>query len=299
VRSGVRNTEEMYMNIPQICLRCSRKTCHNSSEGQIGFCEYDVAFIKAGKDILRREALVPLRNISTNLRHALNPILNLIVEQTVILDPDISIKKLDVNTPLGKILAASLIIDRIIQILTGVNEFHPGYVGEKQAQPKKLSTIIHRQFHIYSILKSVKRPTDLNLLLNFEDNIFLTLCPDIYEYLVSIFMDNSWKFSLPKTSVEVNVSILDNCLAKITFTNISLPIPKNINIFGKGEKGYPDIEGFGYGLFWGTILVDYYNRIVGKTDDLMEVSHRETVIEGEKAIQEFTLNNCDINIARK
>jgi hypothetical protein len=69
------------MTLPTVCLRCSSRSCEKYAHGELHFCEYDVAFIKLDEDILRKEALVPLRHISENLRHTLNPVLNVIVQE--------------------------------------------------------------------------------------------------------------------------------------------------------------------------------------------------------------------------
>lgn len=282
------------MVLPTLCLRCSSKPCEQYPIGELHFCEYDIAFIKLNETIVRKEALVPLRQISENLRHALNPVLNFIVGELNILEPNLSLRRLDLDKPVEKVLAATKIIDLFIQMISGVNEFRSSLGGIQQDSPRKLVSIINKYFKIYSILKSAHRNPNLKLNLIINDNIFLPLCPDIYEYLISILVDNAWKYSLPDTELKIEINIYENNHADILFINESTPFEADVDIFAKGQKAVKDSEGFGYGLFWARILIDYYNRLLNKHSISLELKHLQELKSDITAVQTFKLVNSDI-----
>jgi len=278
--------------LPTICQSCQRRSCEASSPGRLAFCEYDVAYYNNGTTLLRAEPLVPLRMLCTNLRHELHHILNLIVEQAVAIDPSVSIRWIDLDNPASRILAATVIVDRFIQMLTGVYEFHPAGSGEHLTLSRSLAEILTKYFSIYSIVKGIRRASALKLDLDFDRALVVPHCVDIYEYITSILMDNAWKYSPSDTTLAVRVREKSNSRADISFTNISKPITEGLDIFAKGVKGDMQSEGFGYGLYWATILIDYYNLHMGRTKDLLELRHNQELREDGFALHEFTLLNA-------
>jgi signal transduction histidine kinase len=283
------------MALPTVCLRCSIKSCEKYPPGELQFCEYDVAFIKLNEDILRKEALVPLRHISENLRHTLNPILNVIVEELNIIEPNLSLRRIDLVKPTEKVLAATKIIDLFIQMISGVNEFRPSTTGVLEDQPRKLISIINKYYKIYSVLKSVRRNPDLRLNALINENVFLPICPDIYEYLISILIDNAWKYSLPSTELRVEINKKDDTRADLIFINESKPLPSGFDIFGKGQKAIETSEGLGYGLYWAKILIDYYNRLMHKDSNPLKLQHNQVPVSDTLSKQYFIIVNTDIS----
>jgi signal transduction histidine kinase len=282
------------MTLPTVCLRCSTKSCEKYPLGELYFCEYDVAFIKLDKDILRKETLVPLRHISENLRHALNPVLNVIIEELNIIEPNLSLRRIDLANPADKALAATKIIDLFIQMISGVNEFRPSITGVQEDQPRKLISIINKYYKIYSVLKSARRNPDLRLNAPINENVFLPICPDIYEYLISILIDNAWKYSLPGRELRVEINMKNDTTADLMFMNESRPFSSDFDIFGKGQKAIKNSEGLGYGLYWAKILIDYYNRLMHKHSNPLELQHNQVLMSDTLSKQYFIIVNIDI-----
>lgn len=280
------------MSIPKTCLTCAKKSCEQLDEEQLDICEYGVAFFYKDGNILRKEALVPLRYISHNLRHELNRSLNVLVEEAMKIDKNITSRKIDLNNPASKILGTTIIIDHFIQMIAGVNEFHPtNFHGAQLLKIRTLTEIIGKYFVIHSIIKNPRRSENLKLNLEIEKDMTISFCADIFEYLLSIFFDNIWKYSVSNTEVKV-VSIKKNGgLLDIIFRNISGYIPDNIEIFSKGMKCDSESEGFGYGLFWANILIDHYNRLSLREENILKIVHNQTNIDKNLWIQDFSLIN--------
>jgi hypothetical protein len=99
---------------------------------------------------------------------------------------------------------------------------------------------------------------------------------------------------VPDSTVTVRVPEKPDSVADISFINFSQPIPRDLDIFARGAKGDIQAEGFGYGLYWGRILVDYYNRQLGRTMSPLELTHTQTLREGGLAEQVFILANADV-----
>jgi len=288
----------MTMTLPNVCLRCSSKSCEKFPLGELHFCEYDVAFIKLNEGILRKEALVPLRHISENLRHTLNPVLNVIVEELNIIEPNLSLRRIDLINPVEKVLSATKIIDLFIQMISGVNEFRPSITGVQEDQPRKIISIINKYYKIYSVLKNARRNPDLRLNALINENVFLPICPDIYEYIVSILIDNAWKYSLPRSELRVEINIRSDTSADLIFMNESRPLPFDFDIFGKGQKAIKNSEGLGYGLYWAKILIDYYNRLMHKDSNLLDLQHNQVPMSDTLSKQYFIIVNTDISVKR-
>lgn len=280
------------MSIPEACLTCAKKSCEQSQEESLEICEYQVAFYKTKNVILKKEALVPLRYVSYNLRHELNRYLNAIVEEAMKIDNNITSRIINLDNPASKILGTTLIIDNLIQMITGVNEFHPtDFPGGNVSKKRHIKEIIQKYFAIHSIIKNPRRAENLELIMKIDEDINISFCLDVFEYLVSILMDNIWKYSANKTKIEVTAIRKNKEFADIIFRNISAFIPNDIDIFSKGGKIDKESEGFGYGLYWAGILIYHYNRLSSKEKDILKISHDQERIDKDLWMQEFSLNN--------
>jgi K+-sensing histidine kinase KdpD len=282
----------------EIPIEVGKRVCLLKYGIHIDLYNGQVAFIKLDEDILRKEALVPLRHISENLRHTLNPVLNVIVEELNIIEPNLSLRRIDLVNPVEKVLAATKIIDLFIQMISGVNEFMPSTTGVQEDQPRKLITIINKYYKIYSVLKSARRNPNLRLNALINENVFLHICPDIYEYLISILIDNAWKYSLPGSELRVEIDMKNDTSADLIFMNESRPFPSDVDIFGKGQKAIKNSEGLGYGLYWAKILIDYYNRLMHRHSNPLDLQHNQVPMSDTLSKQHFIIVNTDISEKR-
>ncbi len=107
------------------CIRCSHKLCEQAPHGTLDICDFGVAFYNRDGEIIKKEERVTLQHISQNLRHELHKILQLIVSDASRIDPSVSIKSIDLNSPASRIVGATVIIDQFIEKISGVNDFHP------------------------------------------------------------------------------------------------------------------------------------------------------------------------------
>jgi hypothetical protein len=273
------------------------KSCLQSNADSLDICEYGVAYYIKKEEVLRKEALVPLRYISYNLRHEINPILSVIVEEAGKIDKSISTRRIDLSNPASKIVGSTIILDHFIQMISGVNEFHPsGNYAPRPVRERILSALIKKYFDIHSIIKDPRRAYNLELHLNFDNNVIVSFSADIVEYLLSILIDNIWKYSATGTRVEISLFPKTDELADLIFQNISSPVPQDIDIFGKGVKLGEEAGGFGYGLYWANILIFHYNRLSGKEEELQLV-HNQKNIGKALSKQEFILNNLIVKFS--
>ncbi len=202
------------------------------------------------------------------------------------------------TNPASKILGTTIIIDNFIQMIAGVNEFHPlDYSEQQQLEKKNIGEVIEKYFVVHSIIRNPRRAVNLKLILKIEKHIYVSFCGDIFEYLVSILADNIWKYSLSNTSVEVEAVSINDELITLKFKNVSTYIPDDIRIFGKGTKVNKESEGYGYGLFWANILIDHYNRMSLKEEKLLELNHTQKHLNGDLWKQDFSL--CNLIIDKK
>lgn len=279
---------------PLICLQCASKPCEHKTDQSLGVCEYGVAYASFGDGMEHLDALVPLRLLSKNLRHELHRLLAIIIQEAISLKPSISIKNIDPKDPVERIVGTTVIIDQFVQMLTGVNEFHATVAGSQEFQPHRIQRIISNYFAIYSIVSNEQRACDLSLNCSISSEARVTIHGDIFEYLVAILLDNAWKYSLSNTTIHVSLQPTSGSLGDIIFRNRSNPLPLGFSIFEKGTQAKPDSEGFGYGLFWASILVDHYNNAIDTTDAVLSLEHEEKRIDDNIAEQVFTIRNVSI-----
>jgi K+-sensing histidine kinase KdpD len=149
-------------------------------------------------------------------------------------------------------------------------------------------------YTIYSIRRKRSKNISLTLHDDSKNELIINYGTNIINLIVSILIDNAWKYSIINSTLKVYTTKTIDYLIDIVFENHSKPLTNDLNVFSKGTKGDKNSPGFGYGLFWAQILVDHYNRISGMEDNLLELVHNENIINDNEAIQEFHLNNIII-----
>ena len=104
-------------------------------------------------------------------------------------------------------------------------------------------------------------------------------------------LDNIWKYSISGSSPSISVTSSEHGFIEIIFTNISAPIAGIEYIFEKGYQEDQKSEGFGYGLFWTTLLVSHYNELATIEEYPLTLSHTQDIQNMQQAKQIFTLRN--------
>lgn len=274
------------------CFNCNSKFCKNTDDGTFEICQYGISFLNKNGRIEVREPKVPVSTIAKNLRHEINPILQTIIQEATIIDPTLSTKKIDLANPLSKIVGSAVILDNFIQMITGVHEFH----STPSVSSKKINlyNLINNYFIIYSIIKEEGRTKNLDINNLIPKDIFITENSDYITYMVSILIDNAWKYSIDNSTFTVNIKRIENEYWEIKFTNKSKSIPNNIDIFSLGSKVEKESKGFGYGLNWIKDLEANYNERIEKEKFRFKISHNQLTPKRDHSFQEFVLNNVKI-----
>jgi len=279
------------------CYNCHSKYCKQTEDGTFDICQYGVSFLNRNGSIETKEPKIPLSTIAKNLRHEINPILQSIIEQTTILDPQLSTKAIYLNNPLSIIIGNTVILDNFIQMITGVHEFHstPTNISQKEINLKQL---IDYYFNVYSIIKEEGRTEHLTLNNIISKEFYLGQYSDFIKYIVVILIDNAWKYSINGSTLTVNMSkSQNNKYYNIEIVNKSLPIPKKLNIFDLGAKANENSKGFGYGLYWIKTLENSYNTLVdSKDENRLRINHTQMANSNNQAFQKFTIENINLNI---
>jgi K+-sensing histidine kinase KdpD len=152
---------------------------------------------------------------------------------------------------------------------------------------------------LHSIVKDYRRSSNVELKSGISQKRTISIGVDYIEYIISSLIDNAWKHSNPNTTVEIGETEKGGNLIDLTFSNFSPPLRRDIDIFQVGAKNDPSSKGFGYGLFWVKILVEYYNSIFNagevRPDRLMQIEHSEDVVAPNMAIQSFKLSNIKVD----
>lgn len=288
------------MTEPLICISCSSKPCQRTKQGTFDICKYGIAFLTREESIEKKEPQIQLSNISRNLRHELNPILQTIIEQTTKLDDTLSVREIDLKKPLSVIIGSTVILDNFIQMITGVHEFHtsPTSISHRKIG---LKTIIDYYFAVYAILKEEERAKNLRLNNIIPENYFISFCSDFVKYIIAVLVDNVWKYSIDNSVFTVNINSIDDRKCKLIFTNQSEPLPNNLNIFDLGIKADDSSKGFGYGLYWAKLLEFNYNVINQTIEDKengLLITHKQLYSSADNIVyQEFKINNLIIEKA--
>ncbi len=272
------------------CNICTTKTCEKMKIGSLAICEYGVVcYVKPSK-IEKLDPYITLRNLSTNLRHEINPILSLILEETNKLDPKLSTSMIDLEKPSNRIVGAVLIIDMMIQMISGINDFQPGEVKHTNSGKYPLKQILRKYFSIHAILKNAYRAENLFLSIESEQSYLIKKGGDNLEYIFNILFDNIWKYSTSNTQVTVSISHKENEIYDISIKNESKQIQNDLEIFSLGIKGDNSSKGFGFGLSWARTLINHYNNMLYENLPDLDLSHKQ-INDADKYYQIFTIHN--------
>lgn len=275
-----------------ICIRCSSKDCEKSKVDTFDFCRYGVAFYNTGTKIKKKEETVTLRHISHNLKHELNKVLQTIISEASLIDPTVSTKRIELNKPASKIVAATVIIDQFIEMISGVNEFHPSLQHSSNLDKKSsLLNMLDKYSKVYSLILNTRRAKDINFNFNIDSNFQIAFAYKIIEYIIATLIDNIWKYSNNNSIASITATKTNGVDINLNFSNSSKPINNPQFIFKKGFQCEAKSEGFGYGLYWAKILIDHYNTLSKRTSEILELTHKQEIIDKDNAIQFFTLKN--------
>lgn len=276
------------------CIRCPHKHCKQTPSGTLDICDFGVAFYNREGEIIKREERVTLRHISQNLRHELHKILQLIVADASRIDSSVSTKSIDLDNPASRIVGATVIIDQFIEKISGVNDFHPTKQSSTSAGTHKkayLFSVLDKYAKVYSLIQNTRRAKELNIEIDCDDQAAISFGSSVIEYIISVMLDNIWKYSLTGSSPSVAVITNDNGFLDIVFSNTSAPITECDCIFEKGYQEEQKSEGFGYGLFWSTLLVSHYNELAEIEEHPLELNHSQSTQSKNEATQKFSLRN--------
>ena len=276
--------------IPITCLSCRLRPCEQAPNGALDLCPYGIVFLVSGDEILRQDPTLPIKHLAANLRHELNPILSLVVNEVSTLEPKLSTRRVDTGSSLGRILGAALMLDDTVQMITGVHDMH------LLSGPQNLSSssvdieqVVRNKFAIYSLTGGANRARGLRLSLQNSGLAELRYGVPLLEYVIAVLMDNAWKFSEDDTTVTAAVSRKAAGLADLVVSNQSSPLPDDLDVFQLGAKGSSDSKGFGYGLYWAQLLVDRYSAGLNDGRPALEIEYRQHVEKADRAIHQFSL----------
>ncbi|RAR75688.1 histidine kinase [Flavobacterium aciduliphilum] len=278
------------------CYNCHSKPCKQTKNDTFDICQYGVSFVNRHGNIEKKEPKIPLSTIAKNLRHEINPILQSIIEQATILDPNLSTKIISLDKPLSIIIGNTVILDNFIQMITGVHEFHstPSNISQK---PINLKNVIEYYFGIYSIIKENDRAENITLNNLINRDYTIEFYSDFIKYIIVILIDNIWKYSTNNSTVTISVVNKKKDSYNIEFTNQSNYIPNNINLFEMGSKVNENSKGFGFGLYWIKTLEDSYNNLIqNTTENRLLISHEQILTKKNTAFQKFKIENINLKI---
>ncbi|MEX2410760.1 MAG: hypothetical protein WD607_05190 [Candidatus Paceibacterota bacterium] len=279
---------------PITCITCTSKFCEKTKPGTFDICQYGISFLNRKGKIEVKEPRVPLATIARNLRHEINPILQSIIQQVSLIDPNLSTRKIDKSKPLSLVIGSTVIIDNFIQMITGVHEFH-STPSSLSAKKTNLKLLINNYFDIYGIIKESGRAKGLMLSNFLSDNLYITDLSDFIKYIVAVLIDNIWKYSIDHSRVTININRKVSGKYKLVIQNKSNTIPKNIDLFQMGSKVDKNTKGFGYGLFWVKTLENSYNELKNSREvDDFKVMHNQILRPDGYAMQQFIIDNIDV-----
>jgi K+-sensing histidine kinase KdpD len=278
--------------MPKACHICQNKICQKSSLGTLDFCDFGIAFYNDNGTIQTKEEAVTLKHVSHNLRHELNKVLQLIISEAAKIDPQVTTKSINTQSPASRIVGATIIIDQFIEMIAGVNEFHPSRSYSTNLEKKaNLHQILNKYTSIYSLIQNTRRAKNIEIKIICPREMEISFASQIVEYIFSIFIDNMWKYSLDNSKATIEVKLSNSNFYDIVFTNDSMLIENTAQIFNKGFQENSESEGFGYGLYWASILARHYNELGKRTTSLMSIEHSQYEISSKEAKQIFTIRN--------
>jgi hypothetical protein len=279
---------------PARCAQCSTKSCKQSQPKTLDICEYGVSYYNDGSIILRKEEVVTLRHISQNLRHEVNKVLQKILIDAEEVDSQVSVRSINMQSPASRIVGATVIIDQFIEMISGVNDFHPAkkYSGNLERRQNLLS-IINKYRDVHSLIENTRRAKNLKFHIGCHASVDVSFASKIVEYIISIMIDNIWKYALPESDVfiSLNKSAKDPQYVDIEFRNSSRIILQPDVIFEKGHQQNSASEGFGYGLYWAKMLASHYNELSRRQVSLFDITHSQNIVDPLIAEQIFIIRN--------
>lgn len=213
------------------------------------------------------------------------------VSEITAISPELSARRLDTSGGIGRILAAILILDDTIQMITGIHDMH--YLASPAAAaraPVKLVQVVRNKFAMYSLLSGAHRPKRVRLSVQADsDNLTISYCAPLIEYIMAVLLDNACKFTIEEGEVMVRLQRMPNATAILSVSNYGASNPSGIDLFALGAKGVDESPGFGYGLHWAKLLVARYNEdaTVGSR---LEIEYTQDVSSAELSFHTFRLS---------
>jgi hypothetical protein len=304
---------------PRICLNCrfENPECEQSykkSEFSFSVCPYGVAWINNNGCVERKEAPLNFQTIARNIRHNIGPLIAFIQNETIKLDKQIRFSEIKTDETAGRIAGATVAINHFIRVLAGIMDLHPIWTDQKTNHEQDIYSAIDKYYMIFSMFESRNRPKNLKKEIQISRNIFVNDDHQIFDSIFAVLSDNIWKHSINKSVFKVTstVATAGEDYINLVFTNRSSAIPEQIcdNIFDMGSKGNNshDSFGFGFGLHWAKLIVDYYNikkfekaAPVTNPDEMnkyrkteLALVHKQKPIDDDLCTQEFVILNLPI-----
>ena len=280
------------------CLMCQLKKCELAKIWNLDICEYGISYVNDGERIQRVTASGTLRHLSQNIRHELNKVLQLIISEACCIDPYISLNEINKDSPASKIVAAALIIDNFISMISGVNDFHLDTLGVAGGSNGiGLLKLTKKYWDIFSLIKSTHRAGSLRLEIDINGSVRIAFGLPLIEYMIAVFVDNAYKHAIDGSILNISCVIHDENQCDLTFTNYSAPINNPEKIFRKGYQEKFTSDGFGFGLFWANILAEHYNQILRiEGESLLSINHTQSYYSKDSEImkQSFSIKNIRV-----
>jgi hypothetical protein len=219
-----------------------------------------------------------------------------IVSQADEIEPNLSTRRINLASPSSRIVGATVILDKFIEMVSGVYDFHPdrGCSTSGTAAQISLYDTVRRLVDTYSLIKNVRRASRLDIAIDIPRDLAVVTMASPVENLIAVFTDNIWKYSLPDTRVVIRSKPKSATLVDLEFTNIGKPLPLGSPIFEKGYQAYPNSEGFGFGLYWAKVLADHYNDAQRRIDSPMSIQYGQELIDAERTKHIFTIENLAV-----
>jgi hypothetical protein len=219
-----------------------------------------------------------------------------IVSQADEIEPDLSIRRIDLTRPASRIVGATVILDKFIEMVSGVYDFHPDGSASAFGSTAQLPLLdtVRRLVDTYSLIKNVRRAYRLDFGISVSPDLIVVSMSASIENLIAVLIDNMWKYSIPGTRAEIRATTVIPELVNVEFRNIGAVLPDDCPIFEKGFQAKQNSEGFGFGLYWVTVLVEHCNSSQNRTDTPMFICYEQTRLDGDKSEHVFTLGNVAV-----
>lgn len=241
-----------------------------------------------------------MRHVAANLRHELHKVLQYIVTQAEEIDERISVRHVDLTRPASRIVGATVILDHFIEMISGVYDFSPDQAqgAHRAASSISLHDTVRRYIYTYSLIRNTRRASDLNFAWNIQEDVHISILPSVVEYLIAVLCDNIWKYAIEGSLVQAECIDASQGLISLRFKNIGAELPGDGEIFSKGYQRDSSSEGFGFGLYWATLLIDHYNRSIGRVEDPLTLEHAQLRRVDGFAEHIFTIKNIAMELRK-